>query len=389
MSESSPRSVLARKIAAHNGVGARPDNLVPALEAGLTRAVRRAGAPLDGLAVTVGKLDIALEASLDAALEALPEQGLVAATEDHEGRRGLLALEHSLVDALIEVQTTGRVEEVQGPPRRVTRIDEALCRDFIDLLFSAFAHETSGITGRDWPDRMGYGSQLKERSQINLLLPARGYHLLQVEVTAAGLKTGKLLILLPADPELARRTAKPAKATPPRPETWREDVLRALGQAPLALDAVLMRLHMPLSKVEALVDGDLIPFDHADLSSVTLEGDGAHVLARGKLGQMSGRRALRLASGKEAPKAGRPAQQAVAKTPTMPNPEAMAGQNASDPAGLADIPGLGADVASGSAPDMQSNLGSGGMAGDGPPMDMASALPDLPMGEFDPDAPIA
>ncbi|MBF9043912.1 hypothetical protein HKCCE4037_11280, partial [Rhodobacterales bacterium HKCCE4037] len=298
MPASDTRTVLARKIAIHGGAGLQSDDLVPKLEVGLGRAVRRAAAPLEGFPVRIDGCEIALRADLDAAIAALPEHGLVAATEDPTGHRGLLALEYTLVDALIEVQTTGRVEETQGPPRPVTRIDEALCRDFIDMVFAAFALETSEIAGRDWPGRITYGSQIKDRSQINLLLPARGYHLMQITVTAGGRKSGRMVVLLPADPALARQTAlKAEKKKAPRPETWADDVLRALGGAPLALNAVLMRMQMPLAKVEALADGDLIPFDHADLGSVSLESDGGHVFMRGKLGQLGGRRAVRLGAG--------------------------------------------------------------------------------------------
>jgi flagellar motor switch protein FliM len=63
----------------------------------------------------------------------LPQDGLIAVLEDGGGARGLIALSHGTVDALVEVQTTGRVDPRNLPPRPVTRIDEALCRDFIDL----------------------------------------------------------------------------------------------------------------------------------------------------------------------------------------------------------------------------------------------------------------
>ncbi|MEX3014924.1 FliM/FliN family flagellar motor switch protein [Gymnodinialimonas hymeniacidonis] len=368
------RHVLARKIAAHAGVRHRPDDLVPALEAGLTRAVRRAAAPLDGLNVTLEAVTVTMQASLDSALEALPEHGLIAATEDRDGRRGLLALEHSLVDALIEVQTTGRVEDVQGPARPVTRIDEALCRDFIDLFFAGFAHETSAEAGRDWPERIAYASQIKDRGQINLLLPSKGFHLLHVNVNAAGLKSGRLLVLLPADPSLARRATQKSDAKPAtRPDTWGSDVLAALGPAPLSLNAVLLRLHMPLSKVQDLKDGDLVPFDRSDLETVTLEDDNGHIFARGKLGQIGGRRAVRLearrkkgaGSSEATPDSGPDALKRAAKASDQMSPEALMPQANRLP--LAD--GLG---------------GTAGAEAAAP-----QAMPDLPMPDYDPDAPTA
>ncbi len=365
------RNVLARKIAAHAGVQQRPDDLVPALETGLTRSVRRAAAPLDGFSVALDAIEITMQADLDAALEALPEHGLIAATEDRDGRRGLLALEHSLVDALIEVQTTGRVEEVQGPPRPVTRIDEALCRDFIDLFFASLAHETGGVPGRDWSDRIVYGSQIKDRSQINLLLPAKGFHLLHATVSAAGLKSGRFLVLLPADPSLARRVSKKLEAKPPaRPETWADDMLAALGPAPLALNAVLLRLHMPLSRVESLKDGDLVPFDRSDLEMVTLEDDKGHIFTRGKLGQIGGRRAVRLGRGRT--KDGQASEPAVSPVQSVPGPAPVAQMPSANTASP------GAD----NAPTAHGMIEGGDVS-------VGNPLPDLPMADFDPNAPIA
>ena len=368
MTASPTRSALARKIAAHNGAGMQAADLLPQLETGLTRALRRAAAPLPGFNISVADVEITLAINLETAIGTLPETGLVAATEDGEGRRGLLALEHGLVDALIEVQTTGRVEQAQGPARAVTRIDEALCRDFIDLMFGAFAHEAKDIAGRDWPNRMSYGSRIGDRSQINLLLPAHGYHLLQATVTAGGLKSGKLAVLLPTDASLARQSATRAAAKPPRPETWADDMLAALGAAPLALDAVLLRMEMPLSAVEALIEGDLIRFDRADLGAVTLESGGGHVMARGKLGQVGGRRAVRLG-----------VQDADR---TSPEPSNLPGKTAPKPPGaLRDAPVSPPPDAGDMAADVSTTASTPPMTPD------AHANPNV-VG-FDPETPVA
>jgi flagellar motor switch protein FliM len=379
MPASDTRPILARKIAAHAGIGLGAADLPPQLEIALTRALRRAGAPLEGLAVSVESVEVGLEADLQAAIDALPDHGLIAATEDMDGRRGLMALEHSLVDALIEVQTTGRVEETQGPPRSVTRIDEALCADFIDLMFSALAHEGNGIVGRTWPERIRYASQVPDRSQINLLLPGAGYHLLQAKVKAAGLKEGKVLILLPTDPALARRAPKANEQAKQRPKSWEKDMLAALGSAPLALNAVLLRVHLPLSKVENLVDGDLIPFDPSDLSSLSLEEDGGHVIARGKLGQIGGRRAVRLGDGDGkggVAGAGFEASAGSSAPPTMaaPAPAPM-------PDAMGELGGeMPADMAGGMPADMPGAMPLGAAAPDPPGLPELPGLPDIGAG---------
>ncbi|GAB5445657.1 FliM/FliN family flagellar motor switch protein [Gymnodinialimonas sp.] len=366
MSDPDTRPVLSRIIAAHLGVGAQAAALEPALQSGLTRAIRRAAMPFATLTPQVAEVSVMAEARLSDALAAMPDHGLIAAMEDKEGRRGLVVLEHPLVDALIEVQATGHVEETEQPPRKVTRIDEALCRDFIDLKLGAFALETAEQAGRDWPDRMHYGSNIADRAQLNLLMPDRGYRLLRTSVTLGGRKTGTLVMLLPCDPAVARRRAL-VDPKAEAPVDWSAQMLACLGSAPMALDAVLMRVTLPLGEVEALEEGDLVPFDHSDLSAVTLEDETGHVFLRGALGQLSGKRAVRVAG----PQKGAAAPQAPATPPAPASmPQAMAHQE--KPGALADLPPMA------EAPAPMGDLDPGAPA--------AGADPDVPPGAVDPIA---
>lgn len=341
MAATDTQSILSRMIAAHLGSGAGKADIVPALQTGLTRAIRRSAMPYGTLAPELAEVSVTSDATLSEAVAGLPEHGLLAAIEDDSGRRGLFALDHPLVDALIEVQATGQVEEVLQPARAITRIDEALCRDFVDLVLGAFALETATQPDRDWPDRMNYGSSITERGQLNLLMPERGYHLLQVGVTMGGHKTGELAILLPCDPAIARRnTLSPAQGD--LPKQWGDKMLGALGMAPMALDAVLLRVTMPLGRVEALKEGDLIPFEFSDLTAVTLENESGHVVATGGLGQLSGRRAVRLGGAKEISAApdvasGAAAQPAPAQTAPLPA-DGLAGFPLAQPGAGVDMP---------------------------------------------------
>lgn len=377
MSDTDPRPVLARIIAAHQGAGPGQAQMVPGLQSGLTRAIRRAAQPFAGLTPEVGEVTVTRDAGLQDGVDALPDHGLLAAIEDGEGRRGLIAMDHPLVDALIEVQATGRVEDVDLPPRVVTRIDEALCRDFLDLMFGAFAKETADQVGRDWPDRLTYGSQISDRAQLNLLLPDRGYHLLKASVTAGGRKTGDLVMLLPVDAAIARRHAAASATATGEPANWGVQMLSALRPAPMALDAVLLRITMPLGQVEALVEGELVPFDRADLGAVTLEGEGGYILARGGLGQLGGRRAVRLSA------------------PSSPSAASVAGISNAGQAGPApNAPNTrqpsqpGPNPAPNPAPMAPAPLPQGGANPGAAPV-ASGNLPDLATGGIDPGTPMA
>lgn len=285
-------TVLRRKIAAHARVpDTRPDPR-PMAGRGLGRALRHAATPFEGLGLMPGAVTVEVGQTLDAAIAALPDHGLVAALEEG-GDRGLLGLSPGLLDALVEVQTTGRVEATELPPRAVTRIDEALARDFIDLALAAFARETAGIEGGDWPARMGYGSRIRDRGQINLLLPEGAYAVLSADIGFDGVaRRGRFTLALPGDPARLRGGG-PDPACKADPD-WVAARLCMVEALRLPLEVVLMRVTRPLGAVERLAVGDLLPFDGAELQHAALETVDGRVLIHGKLGQSGGRRALRL-----------------------------------------------------------------------------------------------
>lgn len=293
MTTSLPHTALRRKIAAHRPAAALAPERDDASIHAFGRALRRAAMGFDGLGLALGQVGVDCAQPLQAVIAALPAQGLVAALEDEQGRRGLIGLSPGLVDALIEVQTTGRVEAAELPPRPVTRIDEALARDFVDLALAAFALEGQSITGRDWPARMTYGSRITARGQINLLLPDGDHILLQAEIGFdAAPRRAHLVMALPRVPP-AVAGDKAGNPVPPDP-AWIAARARLLDELHLSLDVVLMRLHHPLAQVERLAVGDLIPFSRADLHAVALEDGQGRVLLHGRLGQIGGRRALRM-----------------------------------------------------------------------------------------------
>jgi len=285
-----PSTALRRKIAAHARAPAAPPDLRPAIGRGLGRALRHAATPFEGLGLVPGEVTVLPGQDLDAAIAALPEQGLVAVLEAGV-LRGLLGLDPGLIDALVEVQTTGRVEAVALPPRGVTRIDEALARDFIDLALAAFARETASLDGRDWPDRMGYGSRIRDRGQITLLLPEGVHTVVSAELGFDGVeRRARCVLVLPCDPAKARSVAR-GLARPPDPG-WIAARARLVDALRLPLEVVLMRVTRPLCEVQGLAVGDLLPFGSGDLQEVALETAEGQVLAHGRLGKLGGRRAI-------------------------------------------------------------------------------------------------
>jgi flagellar motor switch protein FliM len=386
--------VLARMVSAHKRKAEVSRDRTPALSRAWDRTLRRAGAAFKGLNVVPDEITVRERTSLADGLAALPETGLVAALEDRDGNRGLIGLSHGVVDALIEVQTTGKVEERGLPARPVTRIDEALSRDFLDLSLAAWTHETTDHEDRDWPERMSFGSAVPDRRQLPLLMPDQAYHLFSATVSLGEdvPRTGQAVLLLPCTGPARRPGAAQPSGTasgadkvqaPEQPAEWKLAMEASMQEAELTLDAVLLRTRRSLYEVERLQPGDLIHFGPSELASVRLETSAGRHVATGRLGQIGGMRALRLS----APVGTSPVHPAGLGGPAEGVAE-TAGLGSAPPGGLSALPAGGPDPGGvdlpgegwgplGGAPD--------GSFGDGGPMPAPAPLPDLPA--LDPPGP--
>lgn len=303
--------VLARIVAAHGRQAAAARDRSALLAPAWDRALRHAAVPFNGLELAPRKTRVAEHVDLATALDALPEHGLIAVLEDRDGARGLIAMSSGTLDALVEVQTTGRVDTRELPPRPVTRIDEALSRDFIDLCLAAFSREAQSVEDCDWPQRMTFGSRIADRKQLGLLLPERVYHAMSADLVLGegGVRVGRATLILPRTRDPAPRAAA---ATGVAPEAWRAALEAAMSEARLGLDAILVRTTLTLREVEALGPGDLIGFEASDLASVCLQTPEGTTVLRGRLGQIGGQRALRMTDGA-----------AGAASPMVPQPAAL------------------------------------------------------------------
>lgn len=296
------------------GQRARAEGLEPAL----TRALGKAGAPYEGLSLAASPDAPQWDLPLADVIAALPGGGLVCLLEAGQDRRAICALDHGAVDALIEVQTTGRVDKGPGLPRAPTRIDAALTRDFIGLFLSAFAGEMAGVAGVDWPLGLTYGTHLPDPRGLDLLLPDHPCHLFRAALDLGeGAKTGSVVLAVP----VTGTDSPAAKGTSPAPgwgQPWQEIVMAA----PAMLEAVLLRQTLPLSRVERLQVGDVLSFDRSDLASVAICDVRGRRLFSARLGRAGTRRAVNLTAG-----AGlRPAAPAKPPPdPVQPSPAATSG----------------------------------------------------------------
>ncbi|KIT14428.1 flagellar motor switch protein FliM [Jannaschia aquimarina] len=347
---------------------AAEEEVVPGLAQALSAAAERTGAALKGLELSVGGVR-SVRLPHAEAFAAIPDRALILPLPSGrgEGLAGAVALAPQLVDALVEVQTLGRVEAVARPARIPTRIDATLARPFVSTLLASTServpsapipapdagafHIDAGPVARAIEAPVIVHARLTvsfvdgaREATLDILLPDRPKSALPAPKSDGGKAAGK-----------GRDTKTPAK---------RSDPQEVLLSARVRLEAVLPTVTIPLSQMLDLKVGDTIALTPDAVSGLTLRGGrlgGSTPSPRacalhgvpGKLGQSAGRRAIKLLdpSGTKAgsadpvsPKTSDPASSGPAMTRTTPPVPAprMGSPSPIAPAepGLPDLPDL-------------------------------------------------
>lgn len=223
--------------------------------------------------------------------------------EGREDALGLMALSPEVLAAVIEHLTTGSIAEVALPKRKPTRIDAAMAMPMIDRILSEFelalADQAGSGDGQDWARGYRYASFLDDPRPLGLLLEDRRYRVFRAAVALGSVaRAGDIVLALPADPAPAQRGGAAAGRAE---AAFRAGLQGAVLDAPTRLEAVLTRLRLPLSTVMGWTEGALVPLPMARPGEMTLEAPRGRAVARVKLGQVTGARAVRLLP--EAPRA--------------------------------------------------------------------------------------
>ncbi|GGL65059.1 FliM/FliN family flagellar motor C-terminal domain-containing protein [Wenxinia marina] len=274
------------------GIAAAPSGPEPPVTPAraLRRAATRAGAALD-LALTVASIADERR-TLDEVLAGLNEADLLLGLDRDGAERGLAVIDLDLRDALVEVQTLGRLSDRPRPedaPRRaVTAADAALGLPFLDGLLRGLAAAGTGTDLPDWVAGASGGERHASRRAIGATLPAGDYRVVTLALDLEGGRAGQLTLILPPSRPLS------ATSPPAHGRDWADAFRGSVEEATAVLTAVLARHRIPLSEAEALRPGLVLPLPGVTVGSVRLEAPPGRVLATARLGQVAGLRAVRL-----------------------------------------------------------------------------------------------
>ncbi|EEW25564.1 FliM/FliN family flagellar motor switch protein [Rhodobacter ferrooxidans] len=289
--------VIRRKLAAVQGAPPESGGADKAWPLALARAARDAMA----LRLEVEKLDIQRR-SLTELLDMPPERALIAVLEGPAEGLGVLVISPSILAGLIEAQTVGQVSPRPEFARKPTRTDAAMVAGMLDLALEGMESLLVAEDDLVWAGGFRYASFLDDPRPLGLLLEDVPYRLVQAQISlAGGMKTGSLMLALPAD----GRGRKPRRPDAVAPQAGAALMFAAamneqVMAADCTLEAVLAKVTLPLAAVMKLKVGDVLPLGTAALDRIALTGITGQPVAVGRLGQNRGMRAVRVDTASDA-----------------------------------------------------------------------------------------
>lgn len=258
------------------------------------QAIPKAAHQACQLPLTVLNTSVAL-ISLAEVVEKLAPGMLLAVIEGPDDRLGLIALDADVLASFVAMMTVGRVAPGEIVARKPTHTDAALVSPILDHFLQLLE---TGLIDSPQADIVGgfrFASFLADPRPLNLMLEDQAYQVMAASLDLAdGIRTGEWLC---AFPDRAPQTDNPAATTRPDVVPVQANGARLRQHVMLCetqLDAILLRRSLPLQDVLAFEPGTLLTLPMSALEDISLQSLDRQVVARGRLGQSKGARAIRI-----------------------------------------------------------------------------------------------
>ncbi|WP_425046216.1 FliM/FliN family flagellar motor C-terminal domain-containing protein [Primorskyibacter sp. S87] len=281
ISKTAGATALRRKLAAGGEEGAQPSrSLLRALRLSLARSAK------EQMELVLSVID-AKQAShaVDGLAEILEEDRLHILLDGPDGERGGISLDRACVSAVIQQQTVGKV---LGPPpadRPFTATDAAMSAHLIDEMLSRASETVDNPQEAACIDGYRFGARAADRCSLLLALEATQFQVIELIVDInGGAGKGSITVLVPDTEVVIEDEA--VQIAPGLEQSF--PVVRA------ELTAVIARLQLPLSQLNEMQVGHLLPLVQERLDQIELVTIGGQLVTVGRLGQIGGLRALRV-----------------------------------------------------------------------------------------------
>jgi len=281
--------VLAQKIGLDVGDDAEASASTPVSP---VRQMRRAMARAADKSVGLSAIVLAVtedDSDVENLIEDAPQDWVVLGLREggQPGLTGLVLIDPDFRSALVEMQTMGSLLPKAETPRPVTRVDGLMSVPLTSQFLSELA-EAGFQTGGISLDRYEIGP-IDDLRTAGLVMVQGRYRKWRVTVQIGGsdLQGEILIAILP-------NIAPQSQDASDNGSDWAHALRGAVSQAPVELDAVLGSLRMPIAQVESFEIGQVLPLPGTTVGSVTLRGAGGEIAATARLGQIAGKRAVRI-----------------------------------------------------------------------------------------------
>lgn len=269
-----------------------------------TRALRlalaRAADELFDLPLSVSSVQSA-QVGQEQAISAFTDESLLMVFDGPAGAVGAVSVAMPLLAGLIEVQTMGQVLAREMDAREPTQTDAALAAPLLNAGFAGFVENLAGEAEAKWAEGFRFGAMIEGTRMLSLLLEASDFHLFRLQVSLnEGAKEGEILIALPVVLPVQDETGEGPEGMVPAQTRHIRLGEGALMTAKAPLSAVLHRVKKPLAEISALKPGDILNIPREALSNTRLTAGQGRGIAKCRLGQINGFRAVRLVPGAEA-----------------------------------------------------------------------------------------
>ncbi len=284
MKQDGAQSVLGRLLRSAQEVAREPVTSARALRLAMARSAERSvGLTLTVIGVTEEVMP------LDVLLAQVDPSWMLISVGGGDRLVGFAGLDLQTRTAVVEVQTLGELRTKPAPERPVTASDAALCAPFVARFLSDFSVTADGTPLSGWTDDLAAGARFADARAVGMVLPDCEMRLVRLSLDlATGDRQGQLILALPV-----RRAAPQHERSGPGP-TFTDQLRSNVMDAPAALLAVLHRMRLPLRSIDAFEIGQTIPLPGVTVRSITVEGSDGTPVAEGRLGQITGMRAVRI-----------------------------------------------------------------------------------------------
>ena len=248
--------------------------------------IRRAAKAAHNLDVAVPEFSVD-QVERKEAIAAIQEPSLMFYLMTDDERLGLITLDGTVVDALIEQQTLGRVAKAPRGERSVTALDAKLSEAFAKTTLKQME---SFLKVPNAPAVLkGYtlGNREDDKAAMTIALEEDHYDILGVSVDLGpGIKTGKVQLWFPAVSETSLALSGGGEVS--------EELMEIAKELIVPCAACLPPIQVPAKLLVSLEIGAVIPLPRDAMGEVGLKDAKDRSFAIGKLGQLNGLRALRV-----------------------------------------------------------------------------------------------